>query len=247
MKRLENKTALVTGGSRGIGAAIVKRLAAEGADVAFTYYNSGAETYREVLDAAAAAGRKAIAIRADSADPAAVAAAVAQTVTTLGGIDILVNNAAVAVLKPIDDFNLEDFDATVAVNIRAVFVAIHAAQKHMKEGGRIITIGSCMADRIVLPGGSLYGMSKSALVGMVRGIARDLGPRRITCNLVQPGPVDTDMNPADSDFADTLRSYMAIPEYSTAGHVAGLVAYLAAEEARHVTGAMLTIDGGFNA
>lgn len=246
MQRLEKKKALVTGGSRGIGAAIVQRLAEEGADVVFTYHSAPAETVQRVIDNAAANGRRVIAVQADSGDPAAVSAAVQRTVTELGGIDILVNNAAIAALNPLTELRIEDFDRTVAVNVRAVFVASQEAARHMPEGGRIITVGSSMVDRVPLPGGSLYAMSKTALIGLVKGMARDLGPRRITSNLVHPGPVDTDMNPAHTEFADTLRSYMAIPEYATGADVAGIVAYLAGEEVRYVTGASLTMDGGFN-
>jgi 3-oxoacyl-[acyl-carrier protein] reductase len=191
--------------------------------------------------------QRAIAIQADNADAKAVVAAVERTVQELGGIDILVNNAGIAVMAPIDDYRLEDFDRMVAVNLRAVFVATQAAVKHMKTGGRIITIGSCNADRVPFGGGSVYSMGKAALVGLVKGLARDLGPRGITINNVQPGPIDTDMNPANSDFADMLRNLMALPRYGTADEVAALVAHLAGPEAGFVTGASLTIDGGFTA
>ena len=201
---LENRRALVTGGSRGIGAAIVKRLARDGAHVAFTYV-SKPDQADETAKAARALGVRAIAIQADSADAKAVVAAVERTAGELGGIDILVNNAGIAVVKPIDDFRLEEFDRTLAVNLRAVFVATQAAVKHMGTGGRVITIGSCNADRMPFAGGAVYAMSKAALVGLVKGLARDLGPRGITINNVQPGPIDTDMNPADSEFADMLR------------------------------------------
>lgn len=244
---LKDKRALVTGGSRGIGAAIVKRLAREGAHVALTYVSNRTqadETARE----AHALGVKAIAIRADSADADAVVAAVEKTVANLGGIDILVNNAGIAVVAPIDEYRLEDFDRTLAVNLRAVFVATQAAVKHMKTGGRVINIGSCNAERMPFAGGGIYAMSKAALVGLVKGLARDLGPRGITINNVQPGPVDTDMNPADSSFAEMLRNQvMALPRYGTADEIAAMVAYLAGPEAAFVTGASLTIDGGFTA
>lgn len=191
---------------------------------------------------------QAIAIHADNADAHAVVAAVERTVEEFGGLDILVNNAGIGVIAPIDDYRLEDFDRTVAVNLRAVFVATQAAVKHMKKGGRVITIGSCNADRMPFGGGAVYAMSKAALVGLVKGLARDLGPRGITINNVQPGPIDTDMNPADSDFADMLRTQvMALPRYGTADEVAAMVAYLAGPEAGFVTGASLTIDGGFTA
>lgn len=245
--QLQNKRALVTGGSRGIGAAIVKRLAREGAHVALTYV-SKPDQANETAKAAQGLGVKAIAIQADSADAKAVVAAVEQTVSELGGIDILVNNAGIGIIAPIDDYSLEDFDRTMAVNLRAVFVATQAAVKHMKTGGRIITIGSCNAERIPFGGGAVYSMSKAALVGLVKGLARDLGPRGITINNVQPGPIDTDMNPAQSDFAEMLRNqFMALPRYGTADEIAAMVAYLAGEEAGFITGASLTIDGGFTA
>jgi 3-oxoacyl-[acyl-carrier protein] reductase len=244
---LQHIRALITGGSRGIGAAIVKRLAREGAHVALTYV-SKPDQANETAKAAQAFGVQAIAIHADSADANAVTAAVERTVEEFGGLDILVNNAGIAVIASIEDYRLEDFDRTVAVNLRAVFVATQAAVKHMKTGGRVITIGSCNADRMPFGGGAVYAMSKAALVGLVKGLARDLGPRGITINNVQPGPIDTDMNPADSDFADMLRTQvMALPRYGTADEVAAMVAYLAGPEAGFVTGASLTIDGGFTA
>src|SRR5215471_7825676 len=200
---LKNKRALVTGGSRGIGAAIVKRLANEGADVALTYSNSP-DRANEVVKSSQALGVKSLAIQADSADANAVTTAVDRTAAELGGLDILVNNAGIAIMAPVDEFKLEDFDRILAINVRAVFVAIRAASKHMKEGGRIINIGSTNADRMPFAGGAVYAMSKSALQGLVQGAARDLGARGITVNNVQPGPVDTDMNPARGDFAETL-------------------------------------------
>jgi 3-oxoacyl-[acyl-carrier protein] reductase len=243
---LKNKCALVTGGSRGIGAAIVKRLAAEGVNVALTY-SSSPDKANEAVKAAEALGVKAIAIQADSADAAAVAAAVERTVAELGGIDILVNNAGVALMAPLAEFKLEDFDRTFAINVRAVFVASQAAANHMKEGGRIINIGSCNADRMPFAGGGVYAMSKSALQGLVQGLSRDLGPRGITINNIQPGPVDTDMNPADGPFAETLKGLMAIPHYGKSEDIAAMVAFLASAEAGYITGAHLTIDGGFSA
>jgi 3-oxoacyl-[acyl-carrier protein] reductase len=244
---LQHTRALITGGSRGIGAAIVTRLAREGAHVALTYVTKPDHAH-ETAKAARALGVQAIAIHADSADAHAVVAAVERTVEEFGGLDILVNNAGIGVIAPIDDYRLEDFDRTVAVNLRAVFVATQAAVKHMKTGGRVITIGSCNADRMPFGGGAVYAMSKAALVGLVKGLARDLGPRGITINNVQPGPIDTDMNPADSDFADMLRTQvMALPRYGTSDEVAAMVAYLAGPEAGFVTGASLTIDGGFTA
>lgn len=243
---LENKRALVTGGSRGIGAAIVKRLAAEGAHVALTYV-SKPEQAQQTAKEALTAGVSSIAIAADSADANAVVAAVERTVAEFGGIDILVNNAGIATMAPIEDYRLEDFDRTVAVNVRAVFVATQAAVKHMGSGGRVINIGSCNAERMPFAGGAVYAMSKAALVGLTKGLARDLGPRGITINNIQPGPVDTEMNPANSEFADMLRKLMALPRYGTADEIAAMVAYLAGPEAGFVTGASLTIDGGFTA
>jgi 3-oxoacyl-[acyl-carrier protein] reductase len=242
--RLENKRALVTGGSRGIGAAIVKRLAQEGAHVALTYV-SKPDQANETVKAAQAFGVNALAIQADSADAEAVIAAVERTVQELGGIDILVNNAGIAVIAPIDDYRLEDLDRTLAVNVRAVFVATQAAVKHMKSGGRIINLGSCNAERVPFTGGAVYALSKAALVGLVKGLARDLGPRGITINNVQPGPVETEMNPANTDFAKVLLQVMALPRYGAADEIASLVAYLASPEAAYVTGASLAIDGGF--
>ena len=244
--QLQNKRALVTGGSRGIGAAIVKRLAREGAHVALTYV-SKPDQANETAQTARALGVQAIAIQADNADAGAVAGAVERTVRELGGIDILVNNAGIAVMASIDDYRLQDFDGMVAVNLRAVLVATQAAVKHMTTGRRVITIGSCNADRMPFAGGSVYSMGKAALVGLVKGLARDLGPRGITVNNVQPGLIDTDMNPSSGESADMLRSLMALLRYGTADEVAALVAHLAGPEAGFVTGASLTIDGGFTA
>ena len=243
---LKNKRALITGGSRGIGAAIVRRLAKEGADVALTYTSSPTQA-NEVAEAAQALGVRALAIQADSAEASQVVAAVERTVAELGGIDILVNNAGVLAIGPIDDFKLADFDRTIAVNVRAVFVATQAAVKHMKEGGRIINIGSTNAERMPFGGGGVYAMSKSALQGLVQGLARDLGPRGITINNVQPGPVATDLNPPEGEFAEMLKKQMALPRYGTVEEIAGMVAYLAGPEADFITGASLMIDGGFSA
>ncbi len=244
---LKNKRALITGGSRGIGAAIVMRLANEGADVAFTY-TSSPDRANEIVQAAQALGVQALAIQADSAEASAVVGAVERTVAELGGIDILVNNAGVFTLAPIDDFTLADFDRTFAINVRAVFVATQSAVKHMKEGGRIINIGSTNAERMPFVGGGVYAMSKSALQGLIRGLAHDLGPRGITINNVQPGPIDTDMNPSDSEYAQMLKKqFLALPRYGTVEEVAGMVAYLAGSEAGYITGANLMIDGGFSA
>jgi 3-oxoacyl-[acyl-carrier protein] reductase len=193
-------------------------------------------------------GVKALAIQADSADAAAVVAAVERTVQELGGLDILVNNAGIYTGGTIDDVRLEDLDRTLAINVRAVFVATQAAVKHMQAGGRIINIASCNAERVPVAGQSVYSMSKAALVGLVKGLARDLGPRSITINNINPGPVDTDLNPATSAFAKVLlEKVMAVPRYATGDEIASLVAYLASPEAAFITGASLAIDGGFTA
>ena len=243
---LTGKVALVQGGSRGIGAAIVKRLAEQGAAVAFTYVSSD-DKARALQDEITSAGGKALAIKADSGKETDIRGAVTKTAETFGGVDILVNNAGVLAIAPLEEFKLEDFDRTLAINVRSVFIASQEAARHMKEGGRIINIGSTNADRMPFAGGGVYAMSKSALVGLTKGLARDLGPRGITVNNVQPGPVDTDMNPADSDFAESLMGLMAVPRYGKSEEIAAMVAYLAGPEAGYVTGASLTIDGGFGA
>ena len=245
-RKLEGKRAFVTGGSRGIGAAIVRRLAEEGANVAFTYVSKpdlADELAREVRKL----GVRASALEADSADAGAIAAAIDQAAKDLGGLDILVSNAGIAVIAPIESYKLEDLDRMLDVNVRAAVVAAQAAARHMKSGGRIVTIGSCNAERMPFAGGAVYAMTKAALVGLAKGLARDLGPRGITVNNVQPGPVDTDMNPAAGAFADTLRGLMALPRYGSGEEIAAMVAYLVGPEASYVTGASLTIDGGFTA
>lgn len=246
MSQLQNKVALVTGGSRGIGAAIARRLAKDGAVVALTY-SSSPDKANEVVGQIEAAGGKALAIKADAADAEAVRAAVALTVKEFGGLDILVNNAGVAVLAPIGDISLEDFDRQVNINVRGLFVASQEASRHLKEGGRIINIGSVNADRIPFAGGSVYALSKGAVASFTQGLARDLGLRGITVNNVQPGPVDTEMNPAQGEFADSLRATLALGRYGQDTEIASFVSYLAGPEAGYITGANLTIDGGFAA
>jgi 3-oxoacyl-[acyl-carrier protein] reductase len=245
MPDLTGKVALVTGASRGIGAAIARRLARDGADVALTY-SASPEKAQGVGREIEALGRRALVLQADSADPAAAAAAVDHAAEGLGRLDILVANAGIAIQKPFAEFSLEDFDRTLAINVRGVFVAAQAASRHLPEGGRIIIIGSNLADRVPRAGATLYTLSKTALTGLAKGAARDLGPQGITVNLVQPGPTDTDMNPADGPRADTLRSLMAIPRYGSGADIAGLVAWVASAESRFLTGAALTIDGGMS-
>jgi len=241
---LSGKVALVTGGSRGIGAATAKRLASQGAAVAITYASNSASA-EEVVQQIRNAGGNAIAIKANSAKADEIRHAVAETVKQLGGLDILVNNAGVATMAAIDDFAEADFDQLIAVNVKGIFIAVQEAIRHMKSGGRIINIGSINAQIVPFPGMSVYSLSKGAVATFTRGLARDLGSRGITVNNIQPGPVDTDMNPADGDFADTLRGIMALPRYGKANEIAGLVSYLVSDEAAYVTGASWNIDGGF--
>jgi 3-oxoacyl-[acyl-carrier protein] reductase len=243
---LNGKVAFVTGGGRGIGAAIVRRLARDGAAVAFTYKGSAAIA-NDLAQSITTEGGRAIALQADAGDPAALTRAVDEAAAALGKIDILVNNAGVLLMGPVDTFSLEDFDKTLEVNVRGVFVAIKAVLPHMGNGGRIVNIGSCNAERMPFAGGAAYAMSKSALQGLVQGLARDLGPRGITVNNVQPGPTDTDMNPESGDFASALHGLMALPRHAHPDEIAGMVAYVVGPDAGFVTGASLTIDGGFNA
>ena len=243
---LAGKVAFVHGGSRGIGAAVARRLARDGATVAIGYAAS-AVAAEALVEEIQAGGGHAVALRADATDAAGLARAIDDTAARFGRLDILVNSAGVLAMGPLDQFTLEDFDRTVAVNVRSVFVASQAAARHMQAGGRIINIGSTNAQRMPFAGGAAYAMSKSALVGLAKGLARDLGPRGITVNNVAPGPLDTDMNPQAGDFANALHALMAIPRHGKADEIAGMVAYLAGPEAAFVTGADLLIDGGFAA
>ncbi|PZG02158.1 SDR family NAD(P)-dependent oxidoreductase [Micromonospora deserti] len=242
--KLDGKVALVTGGSRGIGAGIALRLARGGADVAVTYRDS-ADRAALVVKQVETLGRRALAIRADCADPAAVRDAVDRVATELGRLDILVNNAAVFLVGPVEQLSADEVERTLAVNIRAPFVAAQAAARHLGGGGRIITIGSNVGERAVFPGLSLYSMSKTALVGLTRGLARELGPRGITVNLVNPGPTDTDANPADGPNAAAIAGITALGRFATPAEIAGTVAHLAGAEAAYLTGAVVNVDGGF--
>lgn len=240
---LSGKAALVTGGSRGIGAAIVRRLASDGAAVAFTYAASD-EKAKVLAAEIASQGGKALAIKADSADVQAVQQAVSQTVEAFGRLDVLVNSAGILIPGMVDGYALADFDRMVAVNVRAVFVATQAAVPHMREGGRVITIGSVTADRSGFPGSSVYSMTKGAVASLTRGLARDLGPRGITVNVVQPGPTDTDMSP-QGEIGERVRSLIALGRMGKDSEIASLVAYIAGPDAGFVTGAALTADGGY--
>ncbi|QEH39554.1 SDR family NAD(P)-dependent oxidoreductase [Chitinophaga sp. XS-30] len=245
MKNLTNRTALVTGGSRGIGAAIAKRLAKEGANVAITY-NASQQKAEEVIRAIEAQGVKGLAIKADSADAKAVQAAVDLAAKELGGLHILVNNAGVAEYKLMEEFTIEEYDFNMNVNVKAVFFASQAALRYLGRGGRIINIGTCMVDKVAFPGATVYSMSKTALTGLTKGLARELGKRGITVNLVHPGPIDTDMNPVNGESADFQRTLLAVDNFGTGDDIAGLVAYLAGDESKNITGTGITIDGGTN-
>ena len=246
MANLTDKVALVTGGSRGIGAAIAKRLAADGASVAITY-TKGAEAAQSVVKEIEKAGGKATAIQADAADADAVIAAVEETVATFGRLDVLVNNAGTAIPKPFEETTLEEMDRVIAINVRGVFVATQAALKHIKEGGRIINIGSCVGERMMAPGLVSYSATKGAVKMFTQGLSREVGERGITVNNVQPGPIDTDLNPASGDWATPQTAITALKRYGKVEEVAALVAFVASPEASYITGANLTVDGGTNA
>ncbi|MBY8874123.1 3-oxoacyl-ACP reductase FabG [Micromonospora sp. PLK6-60] len=246
MDPLAGKAVLVTGGSRGIGAAVAVRLAQDGADVALTYLRAE-DRARQVVRQITALGRRAVAVPADSGDPAALTAAVDRVAAEYGRLDILVNNAGVFPYGPIEETSVEDVDRALAVHVRGVYVAAQAALRHMAHGGRIVNIGSCFVDRVPYPGLSLYAMSKSALVGLTRALARDLGPRGITVTVVHPGSTDTEMNPADGDGADAERGYIALGRYAAPDEIAATVAHLAGPGGRYITGASIAVDGGFAA
>ena len=243
MPKLTEKVALVTGGSRGIGAAIAKRLAADGANVAITY-TKGADAAVSVVKEIERAGRKAIAIQVDAADADAVEAAVEKTVATFGRLDVLVNNAGTAVPKRFEETTLEEMDRLIGVNIRGVFVATQAALKHMKSGGRIISIGSAVGERALTPGLVPYSATKGAVKMFTQGLSREVASRGITVNNVQPGPIDTDANPAAGEWAIPQKAFTALDRYGRVDEVAALVAFVAGPESSYITGANLTVDGG---
>ena len=245
-KPLEGKIALITGGSRGIGAAIAKRLAADGANVAITY-TKGADAAVSVVKGIERAGGRAIAIRADSADADATKAAVEQTVAAFGQLDVLVNNAGTAIPKSFEETTLEELDRLIDVNIHGTLVATQAALKHMKSGARIIMIGSSVGERVMVPGLVPYSATKGAVKMFTQGLAREVGSRGITVNNVQPGPIDTDLNPAAGEWAVPQKAATALDRYGHVEEVAALVAFVAGPEASYITGANLTVDGGTNA
>jgi 3-oxoacyl-[acyl-carrier protein] reductase len=246
MNDLNGRVALVTGGSRGIGAAIAVRLAREGADVALTY-REGRDGAEKVVREIEGLGRRGLALQADSADPAAVRAAVDRAAADLGRLDVLVNNAGVFPYGPFEQVSAEELDRTIAIHVRAAFVAAQAASPHLGAGGRIINIGSNLAERAPHAGIALYSMTKSALTGFSRALARELGPRGITVNVVHPGSTDTDMNPADGPSAEAQRALTALGSYQTADDVAATVAHLAGAGGRTITGTALLVDSGANA
>jgi 3-oxoacyl-[acyl-carrier protein] reductase len=244
--KLEGKVALITGASRGIGAAIAKRLAADGAKVAITY-TKGADAAASVVKQIESAGGKAIAIQADGTNTAAVQAAVEKTVATFGLLDVLVNNAGTAIPKPFEETTVEEMDYMLDLNVRGVFVATLAALKHMKSGGRIIMIGSCVGERCMTPGLVAYSATKGAVKMFTQSLSREVGARGITVNNVQPGPIDTDLNPAAGDWAAPQKAATALGRYGTVDEVAALVSFVAGPESSYITGANLTVDGGTNA
>ena len=244
--KLEDKVALVTGGSRGIGAAIAKRLAADGARVAITYAKD-AKAASAVVEAIENDGGRAVAIQADAEDVDAVMGAVEKTVATFGQLDVLVNNAGTAIPKKFDETTLEELDRVIGINVRGTLVATQAALKHMKSGGRIIMIGSSVGERVLTPGLVPYSATKGAVKMFTQGLSREVGSRGITVNNIQPGPIDTDLNPAAGDWAEPQKAVTALDRYGHVDEVAALVSFVAGPESSYITGANLTVDGGTNA
>lgn len=240
---LNGKRALVTGGSRGIGAAIALALAENGADVAFTYQHS-AEKAKAVERSIESTGRRAIAIQADSADPQAITRSVSKAVSALGGLDILVNSAAIGLNGMIADIDVNQYQALMDINVRGPVLFAKAVIPHLAAGGRIISIGSGLGERVPFPGVTAYAMSKAALSSFTRGLSRELGPKGITVNLVQPGSTDTDANPSDGAGADFQRSLSSLGRFAEPREVANAVVFLASPAASVITGAILTADGG---
>ncbi|HEX3682368.1 MAG TPA: SDR family oxidoreductase [Bryobacteraceae bacterium] len=246
MSNSAKKVALVTGGSRGIGAAIAKRLAADGLSVAITY-SKGADAAGSVVEAIEGAGGKALAIQADAADAEAVARAVEKTVSTFGSLDVLVNNAGTAIPKTFEKTTPEEMDRMIDINFRGTLSATQAALKHMNRGGRIIMIGSCVGERVMTPGLVAYSATKGAVKMFSQGLSREVGGRGITVNNIQPGPIDTDLNPAAGEWAVPQKAATALDRYGSVEEVAALVAFVAGPESSYITGANLTVDGGTNA
>jgi 3-oxoacyl-[acyl-carrier protein] reductase len=245
-RKLEGKVALVTGGSRGIGAAIAKRLAADGASVAITY-SKGADAAASVVKAIESTDGKAIAIQADAANVKAVTSAVEKTVATFGQLDVLVNNAGTAIPKTFEETTLEEMDRVIDINVRGVFVTTQAALKHMKDGGRIIMIGSAVGERVLTPGLVPYSATKGAVKIFTQALSREVGSRGITVNNVQPGPIDTELNPAAGDWSVPQKAATALNRYGHVDEIAAMVAFVAGPESSYITGANLTVDGGMNA
>jgi 3-oxoacyl-[acyl-carrier protein] reductase len=246
MSNLTEKVALVTGGSRGIGAAIAKRLASDGASVAITYAKDASAASAVVKEIERDGGR-AIAIQADAADAKAVKAAVEKAFATFGRLDVLVNNAGTAIPKPFEEATLEEMDRVLDINVRGVFVATQAALKHMKSGGRVIMIGSAVGERVAAPGLVPYAGTKGAVKMFTQALAREIGSRGITVNNVQPGPIDTELNPASGDWAVPPKAATALDRYGRVDEIAAMVAFVAGPESSYITGANLTVDGGMNA
>ncbi|HCD1691022.1 TPA: SDR family oxidoreductase [Klebsiella pneumoniae] len=239
---LTGKKALVTGASRGLGRAIALSLARAGADVVITYEKS-VDKAQAVADEIKALGRYGEAVQADSASAQAIQDAVTHAARSLGGLDILVNNAGIARGGPLESMTLADIDALINVNIRGVVIATQEALVHMVDGGRIINIGSCLANRVAMPGIAVY----AALNALTRGLARDLGPRGITVNLVHPGPTNSDMNPEDGEQAEAQRQMIAVGHYGQPEDIAAAVTFLASPAAGQISGTGLDVDGGLNA